>query len=105
MLIIPFEVKDSERGPLIIIMILEKENLDRMKEADPFDVHFSSYSNYININYSVKELDFIIAYEEDTNKILEFKRKNDIFGLLKWIQRGRKILPGDVTSPILFRKN
>jgi hypothetical protein len=106
MFVIPFEVRDDkERGPVVVVMILEKENLDRMKEADPFDVHFRAYRRHMNIHRPIGELDFILAYEEDTNAILEFKRKNDLLGLLCWLERGRKVLPGEPHPPIPYRKN
>ena len=106
MLIIPFEVRDdAERGPIIVVMILEKENLDRMREADPFDVHFSAYRGQMNVNRQIRELDFVIAYEEDTAKIIAFKQKNDLAGLIAWLERGRKIIPGDVTPPVPYRLN
>jgi hypothetical protein len=105
MLVIPFETRDSERGPVVVVLILEKENLDRMKEADPFDIQFRDYRGHMNIHRPISDLDFVIAYEEDTNKILDFKRSNDIGALLKWLERGRKIVAGDVLPPQPYWKN
>ncbi|HZQ53338.1 MAG TPA: hypothetical protein VFB14_14135 [Bryobacteraceae bacterium] len=106
MLIIPFQLpNDASRGPVVVVMILEKENLDRMKEADPFDVHFSRYAGHMAVDRPIRQLDFVIAYEEDTNRLLEFKAKDDLAGLMKWLQRGRKIEAGDLHAPFPLRKN
>jgi len=39
MLLIPFELSSTHsRGPVVLVLILEKENLDRMRQADPLDL-------------------------------------------------------------------
>jgi hypothetical protein len=106
MLIIPFEMPAGhERGPVVLVLILEKENLDRMRQADPFDVHLSAYRRHMPVERAIKQLDIVIAYEEDVNKLLEFKNRDDIGGLLRWLERGRKIVAGDVLPPVPLRKN
>jgi hypothetical protein len=106
MLIIPFELRNHpERGPVVVVMILEKENLDRMKEADPFDLKFSVYGNVMNIHHPISKLDLVIAYEEQFDKVMDFKKTNDILGLLTWLERGRTIQPGEPSPPVPYRKN
>jgi hypothetical protein len=87
----------------VVVLILEKENLDRMREADPFDLQLRVYASGINVNRPIRELDFVIAYEEDTDLIAGFKMRNDIAGLVKWIERGRKHRIGDAVPPAPFR--
>lgn len=105
MLILPFQLPDgSPRGPIVLVLVLEKENMDRMKEADPFDVHFSAYKSHIPVDRPIRQLDIIVAYEEDTNTLMEFQSKNDLAGLMKWLHRGRKIIAGDLLAPTPLRK-
>lgn len=99
MLIIPFEIHHPERGPLVVVMVLEKDNLARMKQADPFDLNFKNYP--VSLTHRlIQEVDFVIAYEEDRDQIMKFKKSNDIPGLLLWLERGRKIMPGDLAAPV-----
>lgn len=103
MLLIPFEVSGSDRGPLVVVLVLEKDNLDRMHQADPVDVHFADYKGLMpdsQLGRPIHQLGLVIAYEEDKAKLLEFKDKNDVIGLMKWLERGRQILTGDLTKPI-----
>jgi hypothetical protein len=105
MLFVPFEVPPGgPRGPIIVVMILEKENLDRMREADPFDVQFRAYLNFVNAHRPIHELDLVIAYEEDINRIMEFKKRQDVAGLITWLERGRVHRPGDALPPVPLRK-
>jgi hypothetical protein len=106
MLVIPFRVPpESGRGPFVIVMILEKENLDRMREADPFDLKFAAYpTEVIPPEVAARDLDIVIAYEEDTNTLMDFQKRQDIAGLMKWLERGRKIVAGDLHRPFKLRK-
>ncbi len=106
MLVIPFTLPPgSKRGPLVVVLILEKENLDRMRVADPFDIHFSQYAlPYFDIANPIRELDVVIAYEEDTKTLMEFQKSGDIAGLMRWLERGRQIQVGDLLQPTPLRK-
>lgn len=105
MLVIPFELPTAQalrtqRGPIIVIIILEDVNLERMKQADPADLKLAAYAKYIPLRASIRDLDFVIAYEQDTERILAFKEASDIPGLIKWIERGRIHMPGDAEPPV-----
>jgi hypothetical protein len=105
MLVVPFELKTgAPRGPLVIVLVLEKENLDRMRQGDPFDMKTCDYLRPVMGHYSAREIDFVIAYEEDTSKILDFAQRKDIAGLMSYLERGRTIIPGDLHRPVPYRK-
>lgn len=110
MLVVAFEVPESmrqriRRGPVVVVLIFEKENLDRMRQADPFDMLLSAYGHGISLQRPLSDLDFVIAYEEDSNAIMGFQRANDLAGLLTWLERGRKVEKGDLLPPTPLRKN
>jgi len=105
MLIVPFVLPPgAKRGPVVLVVILEKENLDRMRQGDPFDVHLSQYRAHMPTDRPIGQLDIVIAYEEDTGKYMEFQRTKDLAGLMKWLERGRTIKAGDLLPPVLLRK-
>jgi hypothetical protein len=95
----------NERGSLVVVLILGKENLDRMKVSDPFDIKLKTVLNSsVQLNTPAKLVDFVIAYEEDEATIAKFTEERDIVGLVKWIERGRKIIPGDVQPVTKLRR-
>lgn len=103
MMVIPFTlpgVTPKGRGPVVVVCVLEKGNLDRMRKADPFDMQFSAFQGSIPLDRPIRQLDLVIAYEEDVDALMQFKERNDIVGLLKWLERGRKIQPGDTLPPV-----
>lgn len=102
---IPFELSGrGPRGPVVVVLVLEKENLDRMREADPLDLQLRSYAGHMRLDRPIRDLDFIIAYEEDLNTLMDISKRQDLPALLKWIERGRKNQPGDGEPPHLLRK-
>lgn len=106
MLLLSFEVDKSKtwRGPLVIVLILEKENLDRMHQADPIDVRFTAYAQFLNAYRPIRDVDLVIAYEEDTERILRYREANDIDGLMAWLERGRKVRLDDLLEAVPLRR-
>lgn len=86
------------RGPLVVVMILEAENLARMAEADPFDMKLADLPQ--TPRYKASEIDLIIAHEQDFAPLAKFQKDKDIAGLMQWLERGRNIIPGDCIPPI-----
>jgi hypothetical protein len=105
MIVIPMMVKEPHsRGPFVLVVVLEKENLDRMERADPADFPLKAYEKVLDLDRPIRDLDLVIAYETDITKIREFARSGDIAGLSRWIERGRQILPGDLGEPVSLRE-
>lgn len=97
--------RDGERGPVVLIIVLTRENLDRMREADPFDLKTRDLGAIL-IGWKAKDLDIVIAYEEDESFIGECQKTGDIKALIGWIERGRRHRPeqGDATPPVSLRR-
>src|SRR5512146_3050721 len=103
-LTIPFTLPPgSNRGPVVFVVILERENLERMREGDPFDVQLRAYAPFMSVGRPLRDLDIVIAYEEDREALIGFKKRDDIAGLLQWLERGRKRKPGDAGPPVPVR--
>lgn len=99
----PKYVEKTGRGPVIWIIVLERENIERMKAHDPADIQPLDYMKGPMINAPIKQLDLVIAYEEDRDEILRLKEES-IWKLLDWLERGRRIQRGDVTPPVPLRR-
>ena len=103
MIVIPIRGTGPGRGPLVLVLIIEKENLDRMREGDPFDFQPRALGAMCPEG-RVSDLDIVVAYEEDLNPIMEFQKANDIDGLIRHLERGRRHKPGDFGPPAPLRR-
>ncbi len=88
----------SVRGPVVLVMILEAVNLQRMAEADPYDVRLRDLPGMEGVPAS--DIDLVIAKEDDLTPLAEFQKNDDIAGLVTWLERGRQIMPGDFGPPV-----
>jgi hypothetical protein len=91
------------RGPQLLIIVLTKENLERMSEGDPFDLQTRAYAGQLDLDQPVGALDIIVAYEEDAARIDRLARAGDLNGIIQHLERGRKHLPGDATPPVSIK--
>jgi hypothetical protein len=87
------------RGPVVVVLILGLENMERMKQADPLDCKFTTLPLGLLGERPITDIDLVIAYEEDVAALTEVRRKHDLAGLMMWLQRGRQMRPGDLTQP------
>lgn len=105
MIALSFEVppkyaEKTGRGPIVWIIVLEPDNLERMKQADPADIQPLMYMQGPMLNAPIKQLDLVIAYEEDLDELRKLNAGNDTWGIIRWLERGRKIMKGDLSIPI-----
>ncbi len=104
MILLPFELPPGHpRGPVVLVLIMEPENLVRMRQGDPFDLKLAVVPG-LRIDARLRQLDLIIAYEEDMDKIMAFREKKDLAGLMTWLERGRKHQIGDLLPPVPLRR-
>jgi len=104
--IIPIRAKSgSGRGPTILVVILDRDNLDRMREGDPFDLRTIAYGDHLPLDRPIRDLDIVIAYEEDVEPLLKFKETGDLAGLWRHLERGRRHRTGDVQPPTPLRRS
>ena len=89
----------STRGPVVCVIVLDKDNLERMRAGDPFDLQFKAYRQHLPPDLLARELDLVIAYEEDPAVVMRFHLAGDLPGLLAYLERGRVVLPGDCAPP------
>lgn len=102
MLIFSFELPPgAPRGPVVLVIIIEKENLDRMRKADPFDIKLRTMPT-VRDSPSIRDMDIVIAYEEDLNLLIDFQKRQALGELIAWLERGRKIEKGDLSPPIPY---
>ncbi len=87
----------------MLVLILERENLERMRQGDPYDLKLNTVP-ILRIDRRIGQLDLVIAYEEDVGTLMAFKEQNNLAGLMQWLERGRKHQIGDLLPPVPLRK-
>jgi hypothetical protein len=103
--VIPVNMKsDPERGPQLLMIILTKDNLERMKEGDPFDMQTRAYASQMNLSAKLGDLDIVVAYEGDEVALTKLAADGDLAGIIARIGRGRVHKPGDAAPPVSLRK-
>lgn len=107
MLVFSFRIPERagrDRGPIVLVLVLEKENLDRMRDGDPLDIQFARYRGLLPIDSQLRQVDLVLAYEEDLNAIMRCQAQKDWAGLMTHLERGRIVIPGDTQAPVPLRK-
>lgn len=103
--VIPVKVQGhAERGPQVLLVILTKENLQRMRKGDPFDLQTRAFGQQMNLDGKIGDLDIIVAYEEDEALIMDLAKKGDLQGIIAHLERGRVHKTGDAFPPVSVRK-
>lgn len=93
----PLRGAGTGRGPLLAVVILEPENLERMRNGDPYNVRPESLEDFSG--HAIGQLNLVIAYEEDKEAIMKFRDEGDRDGLIAYLERGRVHQPGDAGPP------
>lgn len=93
MLAIPIQVNTRR----ILILILQKENIVRLQQADPIDLNTQDY--FIPQTGNPRGIELVIAYEEDEAKLRELQDKGDVKALIDYIERGRTVYDGEIHKP------
>ena len=101
-LIIPVQargVRGNNKLTTLLIVVLEEENLERMRAGDPFDVQARTINTQsVDLSQPVSSLDLVICYERDINEV--YKRMHNLPELLRYLERDRHHQPGDGTAPV-----
>lgn len=78
----------------ILVIVIEKDNLDRMKVADPITLESRSMGGHVMPKIRHPEnLSLLVAYEEDEVELYKLARAGDLLGLLRYVERGRMWKP------------
>lgn len=103
MMVIPFMHRKrsgaDDRGPVVFVVILERDNVERMGEADPVDIQLRTYGMRLPTARPIGDLDLVICYEKDKSAVLEAHKAGDIEGLMAYLERGRRVLAGEPHPP------
>jgi hypothetical protein len=92
MIFIPIH-NHAERWTALIVVI-EADNLERMKKADPITLESKSKGGLMPVLPYPSNTSLLIAYEEDAGPIYEMAQKHDVVGIVKHLERNRRFIEG-----------
>lgn len=76
----------------ILLIIIEKENLERMKKADPITLESVNMGGWLPVPAYPQKFSLLIAYEEDSEE-LHRRAKGNKQAFLAWLERYRQWKP------------
>jgi hypothetical protein len=87
-------INSDELQQSILFVVIERDNLERMKQGDPATLESIMKGGVLlpprwYMNFSV-----LIAYEEDDAELYRHARDGNGLELLQWLERGRKFVKG-----------
>lgn len=86
-------VNIRERMQSVLIVVIEKDNLDRMRTGDPATLESLQSGGVLVPPMFPLNLSMLIAYEEDDVELYT-KAQGDPLEFLRWLERGRKFIKG-----------
>jgi hypothetical protein len=81
------DIVEVERS--ILLVVFEKENLERMKKADPITLESIASGGILGLPKYPKDFNILIAYEEDDAELYRMAKVGDVGAMLRWLERGR----------------
>lgn len=74
----------------ILVVVIERDNLERMRKADPISLESVSHGGLLTVPKYPNDFSVLIAYEEDDAELYRISRTGNVADLLKHLQRGRR---------------
>jgi hypothetical protein len=87
------KIDSDELEATLLCIVLESENVERMKKADPVTLESIRRGGILTPIKYPKNCSILIAIEEDY-KELHQKLQGDRAELVKWLERGRVFIQG-----------
>jgi len=76
------------KGRSLLVVTMEKDNLDRMKKADPITLESTLAGGLLPPPLHPENFSVLFAYEEDDVELYR-RAKGNVGELIRWLERGR----------------
>jgi hypothetical protein len=77
----------------ILFIVIEKDNLDRMKKADPITIESVKSGGILGQPKYPKDFSLLVAYEDDSPELYKLMQKGNPYDILQYLERGRVFDP------------
>jgi hypothetical protein len=91
MILIHLDLPREQRT--VFAIVIEKPNLDRMKEGDPVTLEAKAHGGVLPVPAFPANLSLLIAYLEDASEFYQLAEKRDPALLLEYLERHRQWHP------------
>ena len=90
-----FTVEIPEKRRTVFCIVLEKDNLARMRDGDPATLESRNNGGLLPVPQFPQNLNVLVAYLEDTAEFIELAHKNPGNGavLLHYLEKNRQWRP------------
>lgn len=78
----------------ILLIVIERDNLERIRNADPISLESKNRGGMMPVPKHPEAFSLLIAYEDDQVELYRRVREGSASDLLRWLERGRKFIPG-----------
>ena len=92
---IVFQTEDNLNDESILVIVIEADNLDRMKKSDPITLKSAQMGGLLKTVGHADRFRVIVSYEQDSGPLYEFLQKQDQGGLMQYLLRGYKLATND----------
>jgi hypothetical protein len=83
----------DEKQQSIVIVVIEADNLARMKQADPITLASIKAGGVLVAPRYPANLSLLIAYEEDDAELYRIARSSNTLDLIEYLERGWEFKP------------
>jgi hypothetical protein len=94
--VIVFQTEDNLNEESLLVIVIEADNLDRMKKSDPITLKSEQMGGILKTVGHAARFRVLVAYEQDSGPLYEFLQKQDQGGLMQYLLRGYKLASNDV---------
>jgi hypothetical protein len=98
------QVDNDEEQTSGVIVVIEPDNLERMKTGDPITIEPGTRGGVLRPAKYPQSFGFIICFEADPGPVYELVQKGNTGGLLKYLMRGYRYKPEDGKKAKLDQK-
>ena len=85
-------------GRSLLVIVIEKDNFERMQKADPISFESTRAGGFLPPPMFPLNMSVLIAYEEDQETLYELGRQaknpEGVIELIKYLERGRVFVEG-----------
>ena len=81
-------------GESVLVVVIERDNLERMKSADPISLESVNRDGMLPVPKYPQKMSVLVGYEEDEVELYRRARETSPIDLLRWLERGRKFMDG-----------
>lgn len=83
-------INNDQSRESVLFIILERDNLDRMKKADPITLSTEGLKGILPSPKYPDRMGVMVAYEEDEVAVYQLAQSGDTHAMFQYVMRGYK---------------